>query len=152
MLSKEEKDSYRRVIGQIGWDANQTRPDISYDACQMSIAYKNATVEDILKTNKTIKKMKRDKIAITFPSLSAIEKSMIIVHSDASFNNLPNGRSQGGFILFLCDQEGHAAPIHWQSKKIRRVVKSTLAAECLALQEAGQCILPQNNSTGDIEC
>ena len=58
------------------------------------------------------------------------------MYSDASYNNLPKGGSQGGYIIFLCDSEDNAAPIHWQSKRIRRVVRSTLAAECLALEDA----------------
>ena len=36
----------------------------------------------------------------------------------------------------MCDSDGNAAPIHWQSKKIRRIVKSTLAAECLSMEDA----------------
>ena len=50
--------------------------------------------------------------------------------------NLPKGGSQGGYIVFLGDDEGKVAPIQWQSKRIKRVVRSTLAAECLALEEA----------------
>ena len=38
--------------------------------------------------------------------------------------------------VLLCDLDQQCAPIQWQSKKIRRVVKSTLAAECLALHDA----------------
>ena len=38
-------------------------------------------------------------------------------------------------MILLGDEDGNVCPIHWQSKKIKRVVKSTLAAECLALQE-----------------
>ena len=45
-LEDEERAMYRKTIGQIGWVANQTRPDLAYDACQLSVAYKNATVED----------------------------------------------------------------------------------------------------------
>ena len=41
--------------------------------------------------------------------------------------------TQGGFIIFLCDTDRKKCPIFWQSRKIRRVVKSTLAAETLAL-------------------
>ena len=62
----------------------------------------------------------------------------IVTFCDASFKNLPDEGSQGGFIIFLCDKEGNSSPIHWQSKKIKRNVKSTLAAECLALQEAAE--------------
>ena len=38
----------------------------------------------------------------------------------------------------LADKQGNVCPLQWKSKKIKRVVKSTLAAECLALQEASE--------------
>ena len=38
-------------------------------------------------------------------------------------------------IIFLLGENKRCAPISWQSKKIPRVVKSTLVAETLALQE-----------------
>lgn len=58
--------------------------------------------------------------------------------ADASFKSLPGGASQIGFIILLADKQGNVCPLQWKSKKIKRVVKSTLAAECLALQEASE--------------
>ena len=40
------------------------------------------------------------------------------------------------FIIFLADNEGNVFPLYWESKKIRRVVISTLAAETLAASDA----------------
>ena len=37
--------------------------------------------------------------------------------------------------MFLVDGEGQCCPLAWRSKIIRRVVKSTLAAETLATVE-----------------
>ena len=55
--------------------------------------------------------------------------------SDDSFANLKSGSSQGGFIIFMCGS-GKYASIAWKSNKLKRVVKSTLSAETLALEEA----------------
>ena len=52
------------------------------------------------------------------------------------FANLKNGLSQGGFIIFLCKSDKNYAPISWKSRKFQRVVRSTLAAETLAMEEA----------------
>ena len=52
--------------------------------------------------------------------------------TDASFNNIEGGQSQGGHIVFLTDGSGNSSPISWSSNRIRRVVRSTLAAESLA--------------------
>lgn len=61
---------------------------------------------------------------------------------DASYANLPDRGSQGGFITFLIDTSGQYCLFAWQSKRIKRVVNSTLAAECLAAVEAAEtCIL-----------
>ena len=45
--------------------------------------------------------------------------------------NLCDGGSQGGYVIFLEGQNGNCTPSMWQSKKLRRVVKSTIAAETL---------------------
>ena len=50
--------------------------------------------------------------------------------------HLPIGSSQGGSIIFLSGQSGKMVPISWSSRKLRRVVKSTLAAEAMALLDA----------------
>ena len=40
------------------------------------------------------------------------------------------------FVGLLCDSDGKCAPITWSSTKIKRIARSTLAIECLALQDA----------------
>ena len=49
--------------------------------------------------------------------------------------NLPDGGSQGGHIVFLCDDDDNCCSIAWASKKIKRIVHSTLAAETLAMED-----------------
>ena len=60
----------------------------------------------------------------------------IIVYSDAAHGNLPNGGSQGGYVIFLCEYQNMCLPLNWQSKYLRRVVRSSLATEALALSDA----------------
>lgn len=86
----------------------------------------------------------------------------IVSFCDASFGNLPNGGSQGAYFTFLIDQAGVYVPIAWQSRRVRRVVKSTVAAECLAAIEAAEnavlvtvalkSILPHANTKTIIYC
>jgi hypothetical protein len=60
----------------------------------------------------------------------------LLVYTDASHANLSDGvSSTSGIVVFLADSYGHMCPVSWRANKIRRVVKSTLAAETLALQE-----------------
>ena len=41
-------------------------------------------------------------------------------------------------VLFLVDKNGNSNPLIWASRRIKRVVKSTLAAETLSLVEAAE--------------
>ena len=80
-------------------------------------------------------KLKRSKVTLKFHNLGNLEKSSIACFSDAAFANLKNGGSQGAFIIFLYGNNKYA-PIAWTSRKLKRVVKSTLSAETLALEES----------------
>ena len=55
---------------------------------------------------------------------------------DASYGNLSNGYSQGGNVIFLAEERGYASPICWSSRKLRRVCRSTLTAEAMAMLDA----------------
>ena len=54
---------------------------------------------------------------------------------NASFSNLQNVGSQGGFLVLLSDKFNNIAPIAWSLTKLKRVALSTLAAETLALSD-----------------
>ena len=58
----------------------------------------------------------------------------LVCYTDASHANLPDGGSQGGLYIEVVDGN-KKAPLHWQSKRIKRIVKSSMAAETLALVE-----------------
>ena len=63
------------------------------------------------------------------------EDLRVLCYSDATHASLPNGASQGAYIVFLLGKNNMVAPIAWQSKKICRVTKSPLASETLSLSE-----------------
>ena len=144
-LGSDETKQLRMLIGQMNWAATQTRPDVLFDCCELASKIKNATVADILAANKVLKKLQND-VMINLPPLHDINQLKFVVHSDASYANLNDGGSQGGYIILLSDDVSKKlSPIAWQSKRIKRVVKSTLAAEMLALVEAAEsCYWLQN--------
>ena len=90
---------------------------------------------DLENANKAIHKLKSSEVTLKFHNLGDLEKSSIVCFRDAAFANLKNGGSQGAFIIFLYGNKKYA-PIAWTSRKFKQVVKSTLPAETLALEES----------------
>ena len=76
--------------------------------------------------------MKRNPLSLKFPKIQ-FNGAFIIVFSDVSFGNLPDGSSQGGHLIFMAEK---SCPLTWQSQKIRKVCNSTLGAESWALVDA----------------
>ena len=137
-LEKGESDEFRSLLGQLNWLATQTRPDIAFDVCELSTSLSRATVEEVLRANKVLKRIQQRPVMLKFCELEEPEQLNIECYSDASFGNLQGGGSQGGYIVFLADNRGCKCLVSWQSRKVRRVVKSTLAAETLALLDAAE--------------
>ena len=135
-LEKEERLLLKRYVGQLAWAAQHTRPDISFDACETSVSVSTATVGDAIKAKKAYRKLNASLFNVSYVKLADLANCKIWVFSDAAHANLKNYASQLGFVLFLVDNHGNANHIKWCSKKISRVVKSSLAAETLALLEA----------------
>ena len=137
-LVESEKKAYRSLVGQLNWIATHTRPDVAFETCVLSISFYDAIVADLLRLNKLVERVQRESVNLYFPRLQGIEKCNLEVYTDAAFKNLPNGKSQGGFIIFLQDLSGQRCPIFWRSKKLERTHISTLAAENQALIEGAQ--------------
>ena len=137
-LSEEELKSFRALIGQLLWASNQTHPDISFNLSELSNSVNHATVEHILSANRVLKNAQNKLATLTFPYMENLMQCKLVAYSYASYNNLENGSSQGGFCIFLQHSNGNLSLIMWQSKKIRQMVKSTMAAETLALVDAAE--------------
>ena len=48
---------------------------------------------------------------------------------------MPEGKSKGVYIVLFVGENRNAVPLSWRSRKVKQVVKSTLSAETLALDE-----------------
>ena len=137
-LTEHENHQLRALAGQLNWISNQTRPDLSFKTRQASIAASKGTINNIVEANKAVKKLQSEDVFLNFKSLGDLKKVEITAYSDASHANLRDASSQGGYIIFLQSEDGSVSPISWRSRKIRRVVRSTLAAETMALIEAAE--------------
>ena len=117
--------------------STNTRPDVSYDVLDISCVLGHPKIENLIQANKCLKKLEMMESCLKFPHLGDLSMVKLVVFSDASHANLPDGYSSAeGFIIFLVGENGRSCPLAWEAKKIRRVVKSTLAAETLAASDA----------------
>ena len=137
-LNPSEQTLYRRLVGQLNWAVQGSRPDLAYEMVDMSTKLNKATVGDLVRSIKTIGRLKEINSIQSYPQLKGNEATdwEIFVFSDAALGNLNDGKgSVGAYIVWLKDRIGNCCPIAWQSRKIKRVVRSTIAAEGLALLE-----------------
>ena len=137
VLNDKQKRDFKSLAGQLNWISAHSRPDLAFDVCLANVS-KDATKREVDSVNKTVRKMKCQEAKLVFPDIGDIIKSKWICYTDAAFANLPGRASQGGYVIFLQGINGKYSPIAWKSKKIKRVVKSTIAAETLALLEGAE--------------
>ena len=79
---------------------------------------------------------KLSKITLKYHHLGDDNDLCFMIFSDAAIGNLTDGGSPGGYVIFLVGKSKRFSPIWWNSKKIRRAVRSTLAAETTSMCEA----------------
>ena len=87
-----------------------------------------------MEANKVITRIKSEQVDLKFHNLGSGQLSLL-VYTDASLGNLPDGGTQGGYIIFCSQRERKGYSDLLEFKKIRRVVRSTLTGETLAMAE-----------------
>ena len=95
------------MIGQLNWLSTQTRPDTSFEVCRLSSVFDQATVDDLICANKVIRKLKATPVKIFFSRLRGVLDCSVECYSDATFGNLSNGGSQGGYVTFITHASGN---------------------------------------------
>ena len=130
-LNKNEKSILQTKIGQFQWVCNQTRSDISFDMSMLASSLNNTTVSEIKLCNKLISKIK-NKITLKYKKL--VNNLELFLYTDASFGNLKDGGSQGAYLVFLLEESDNCNLITWQSKRLKRIQRSSLAAKTIAVR------------------
>lgn len=135
-LNKVEAQQYRTAVGQINWIASTTRPDVMYDLLELSMSMKEPKILNLVHANKVIKRIKLESYSLIYPQLGPTDDLYLAVFTDASLANLPDQiSSAGGYVILLIGSNEMCCVLSWSSCKIKRVVKSTSAAEALTLLE-----------------
>jgi hypothetical protein len=135
LLSNEDSRDLKRLNGQLMWLSSHTRPDLAYDVCDLSTSATGATQSEISRANKVVRRLKSDRVQLVYEHLGDMQNVELVCYADASYGNLRGGASQGGYVIFMKGTNGKYSPICWRSRKLKRIAKSTMAAECQALSE-----------------
>ena len=107
-----------------------------HDLLELSMSMKEPKIINLLHANKVIKKIKLESYSLIFPELGPTDELYLAVFTDASLANLPDQvSSAGGYVILLIGSNKMCCVLSWCSCKIKRVVKSTSAAEALTLLE-----------------
>lgn len=128
----------RSVLGSLSWYANETAMYLSAPVGLMLSKVNNATVEDLIETNKVVKRARSWKhLKLKIHAMDPKNFS-VGCWCDAAHANRHEGSSAKGIFIGVCDgnlgdgEMTKVSPIFWQSSKIHRKCRSPAAAETCA--------------------
>ena len=146
MLTYSEHREYHNLLGNLKWLQLQSRPDLSYEVNRATQRSSAPTIADARALNAISLEAQRSSENILRHPRRVIDVStaQLVTCGDASFANMEGSKSQCGVTVFLTHeprrfrhgefQLGHL--VYWTSSKIKRVVRSTLAAEAYSVSKA----------------
>ena len=140
-LTVTERKWVGHVCGQLSWLARQCRGDLLFGVSRVQ---QLAGVGDPAALDKLYILVERAKEVKTMrfkPLGCEPGQWLVVAASDASFGGMPRGRSQGGAVCLIANPEllegkAMAVPVTFQSALLKRVVRSSLAAEISQAAEA----------------
>jgi hypothetical protein len=133
-LAASAAATYRTLMGELGWLAMCTRPDIAYDVSQLQ-RVTAAPLECHMEAAKRILRyLASNGGGLAYGRLAGEQRLELVGYADASFaaDNVTR-RSHTGYVFML----GGAA-VQWRSKQQSLVTLSTAEAEYVALCSASK--------------
>ena len=92
-LTPDEYTKFRMLVGKLNWAVQGSRPDMGFDMVELSTKFKKATVNDLIRAIKCIRKLKESQCCLMFPEIGQVAQWKIIIFSDAAHANLSDGVS-----------------------------------------------------------
>ena len=136
-VTESERSALRTLVGEISWPAREAFPESAYDASDLQQRVSEATVGTLLRANAVLKRLQaRSKAApaLVLPAGDRSGRLKVHMMTDANWARQPkSGSQQGHIIAFGSQSSDKLCIVSWSSTKIKRVVRSTLAAEACAL-------------------
>jgi len=127
-------NSYARLLGELQFLANATRPDIAYAVNRLAAYSANPTLQHAGALKRILRYLAGTKeYGITYHKSPNLQTNYFHGYSDAAYGNGDDCKSTSGYVYI----SGGGA-ITWRSKKQTTVALSSTEAEYVALSEAGQ--------------
>ena len=139
MVTEEERQALRGLVGSLQYAAVHTRPDLSSRLSMLQSAINKATINTLITANQALHEAKKHHDTTIQIQPIPVEEFRFLAFSDASFASKSNPSSHTGSIIMgthrLISENVSCpvSPLAWGCKKIQRVVTSTLAAETVSL-------------------
>ena len=104
----------------------------------LSNCVKTASKTELRTSNKVLRRLHQTTVSrLAFPDFKITENCVILSFFDASLNNLVDRGTQAGFLVLLVNLKTQKLSImNWKSYRLKREVRSTLAAEMMASADA----------------
>ena len=139
IITEEECHQLRGLIGSLQYAAVHTRPDLLSSLSFLQSQINSATVSTLMQANKALHIAKKNSdVTIKINPINP-KDLRFMAFSDASFASKAKPESHAGMIILAthkdisCNRSCVISPLSWGTKKIQRVVTSTLSAETPAL-------------------
>ena len=140
-LTAEEMTEFRSCCGSLQWLAGQTRPDIA-SAVSLSSKGLETKIDDLKRLYRLISYVKATSDqGIVLKPINLDSNTMVVSYGDCSWANAEGMKSQEGIIVVLSSAEclegrSRCIPVDWKTCRTPRVVRSTLAGEAYAADDA----------------
>ena len=131
-LKDEEETLMRGISGKLGWLGRGTHPDLLFHQVECSTKFISGKMEDFKKAAKAMKNIPAHKNCIKYTSLGEEDGWSVELATDAALQNLSGiDSTEAGLVMIRGGNT--VASILWWLNKIKRVCRSAMKAETMAL-------------------
>eukprot|EP00435_Cladocopium_sp_Y103_P004756 s3346_g1.t1 len=137
-LTPTETQRLRQLCGSLQYAAVHTRPDLAAKVGEVQAMVTKACVEHMVTANRILYEAKTRPVNLMIVPIQENQVTFC-AFSDASFETGKGQSTRQGTLIFATDGNMErnvktvVCPMAWASRKIPRVVRSTLSAEAVAL-------------------
>ena len=141
-VSEQERSKLRGLIGSLQYAISHTRPDMASKLGEIQTQVTQATVQTLLHANKVLREAQEQSSVCIFYLPIPRDDLTFASFGDASFANSRTLNSHQGSIICATSTrlneniDAPLVPMLWISKKIPRVVRSTLSAEAYSMSKS----------------